>query len=64
MVGEEVTASEVLITKDNKFRDLKTGLDNVICRIIQGHLYKDNGLERTRNVLSALEEAENQDKVY
>ena len=60
MVGEEVMASEVLITKDNKFRDLKTGLNNVISRIIQGHLYKDNGLERTSNVLSALEEAVDQ----
>ena len=45
-LGRKVAASEVLISKYNKFRDLKTGLDNVINRIIQSDISKDDALER------------------
>ena len=56
-LGRKVVASEILISKYNKFRDLRTGLDNVINRIIQGDLSKDDALERSSNVINALNEA-------
>ena len=56
-LGRKVAASEVLISKYNKFRDLKTGLDNVINRIIQSDISKDDALERCTNVIDALNEA-------
>ena len=56
-LGRKVVTSERLISKYNKFRDLRTGLDNVINRIIQGDLLKDEALERTKNVIDALSEA-------
>ena len=56
-LGRKVVASEVLISKYNKFRDLRTGLDNVTNRIIQGDLSKDDALERAKNVIEALNAA-------
>ena len=56
-LGRKVVASEALISKYNKFRDLKTGLDNVINRIIQSDISKDDALERCTNVIDALNEA-------
>ena len=56
----KVTACELLIDRYNKFRDIKSGLDNVINRIISGDIPKDNGLERTTNVLRALQEVVDQ----
>ena len=56
----KVAASEVVIDRYNKFTDSKTGLDNVINRIISGDISKDNALERTNNVLVKLQEAVDQ----
>ena len=56
----KVTASESLIAKFNKFRDAKTGLDNILNRIISGDISKDDALERASNVLEALQNAVDQ----
>ena len=56
----KVSACELLIDRYNKYRDTKTGLDNVTNRFISGDLSKDNGLEQTTNVLTALQEAVDQ----
>ena len=53
-LGRKVVAGESLIAAYNRFRDLKTGLDNVINRIIQGEISKDEAVERTTNVITAL----------